>query len=181
MKVPAEPTDTVLGLKEKVAALDAALVVERQQLLFQGKVLKDAQTVAELQYNEDLFMVCMLKKEKKATKPTAAAAASAVETSAAGTSATVAGTPLPAAAATTAPGAPAPASPPVSELEDSPWRGSPMPSSQQSDAMFTNPQAVANLQSFSGAPAADCIAALQAAMGNADLAFTFLTEGLPSS
>jgi len=32
---------------------------------------------------------------------------------------------------------------------------------------------------MSGAPEADCLAALQAANGNADLAFTFLTEGIP--
>ena len=180
MKVTAEATETVLALKEKVFATDGSLVVARQQLLFQGKVLKDSQTVAELQYNEELFMVCMLKKEKTViVKPAATTAATtaavtaavtpAVVASTSGTSATVAGTPPPAVASAAAPGAPTPAPAPAAS-----------PSATPAVAQnFASAESITNLQSFSGAPEADCAAALNAAMGNADLAFTFLTEGIP--
>lgn len=159
LKVSAAPTDTVAQLKANLLGMDSSLVVERQQLLYQGKILKDVQTVAELSYNAEFFIVCMLKKEKKAAT-SAPAPTPAVTASSAGTSGTLPGTPAATPAPTSAPAAPVAA---------------PAPAAQN----YATPEAIANLQAFSGAPEAECAAALNAAMGNADMAFTFLTEGIP--
>ena len=165
LKVDAEGADTILVLKGNVAAQNSELVVELQKLIYKGKVLKDTQTVGELEYNEENdYMVCMMTKPK-AAKPAAgaAAAAPAVGTSSTGAAPApaVAGAPAPApapAVATTPAAAPAPAAAPEN---------------------YATAEAVANLQAFTGASAEDATAALNAAMGNGDVAFEFLTTGIP--
>ena len=161
IKVEAASTDTVLTLKEKVEAGNADLAVAKQQFLFQGKTLKDTQTIAELNYNEEFFLVCMVKKDaKKAATPSAAPVAETTEKVSAPAPAPLP-TPAPAPAVVHTP-APTPAAAPAAAAPS-----------------FANAEAVAMLSAMSGASAAECTAALNAAMGNADLAFSFLTEGIP--
>ena len=157
LKVDAEGSDTILVLKGNVAAQNADLAVELQKLIYKGKVLKDAQTVGELEFNEENdYMVCMMSKAK-AAKPAAGGAAPAAvgasSTGAAPAASTAAATP---AAAVSTPAA-APALAPAAAPQN-----------------FATPEAIANLQAFSGAGPEEATAALNAAMGNADLAFEFL-------
>ena len=166
LKVDAEGSDTILVLKGNVAAQNADLAVELQKLIYKGKVLKDAQTVGELEFNEENdYMVCMMSKAK-AAKPAAGGAAPAAvgasSTGAAPAASTAAATP--AAAVSTPAAAAAPALAPAAAPQN-----------------FATPEAIANLQAFSGAGPEEATAALNAAMGNADLAFEFLQTGIPDA
>jgi UV excision repair protein RAD23 len=170
--VPAEPSDTILAVKERLFASNAELQVDKQRLLFQGKTPKDTDTLAEIAYNPEMFIVCMVKKDKAAAPAPAAAAAAAAPAAAASASpAKVAAPSAAAAAASTPAAAPAAAAPPRA-----PAAATPAPAAQN----FATPEAVASLQEFSGAGAAECTAALNAAQGNMDLAFQFLESGIPA-
>lgn len=67
-KIDGEPADTVLDLKVKVEAANSELAVDRVRLIHNGKVLKDTQTVEELNVVESGFIVCMLSKETKVSR-----------------------------------------------------------------------------------------------------------------
>ena len=64
-KIDSEPADTVLDLKAKVEAVNSELAVDRIRLIHNGKVLKDTQTVQELDVVESSFIVCMVSKDTK--------------------------------------------------------------------------------------------------------------------
>ena len=169
LSVEAEPTDTISALKGKIETVNADLAADRLKLIYKGTLLKDTEVVGELDIvnDPDAYMVCMLAKVK-AAKPAAAAAsaapASTVETSSSGTSATApvaASEPAPAAAPAPAPApAAAPAAVPAQE--------------------FATPESIASLTAM-GYPEAEVRAALNAAMGNPDMAFEFLNTGIPDN
>jgi UV excision repair protein RAD23 len=125
---------------------------DRQKLIHAGKVLKDNQTVAEVGVTETDFIVCMVTKETTAPKPKVEA-----EATPAPTSAPAAAAPAPAAAAPVPAPVAAPMSPPQIQI------------SAESIAALTG----------MGFPEAEVRAALQAAMGNPDLAYEFLLTGIP--
>ena len=138
MSVECSPeTDTVQTIKEKIEVLsNGEIPVSRAKLIFTGKVLKDTQTVAELNIKADDFLVCMV------SKPTAAA--------------------VPAPTVPTA--APTPVTP-TSSFPPLPPAPTPTPTpAVAAAAAFAYPDALANLVSM-GFPDAECRAALNAARG----------------
>jgi len=68
--VEAEPSEKVIDLKKKIADIQG-FDVERQNLIFKGKILSDETTVEECHFSEKDFIVVMEMKKKKA--PAAAA------------------------------------------------------------------------------------------------------------
>jgi len=143
-----EPTQTIGVIKTALAVQREDFPADRTSLIHVGKVLKDDQTLSELNLKEKDSLVCICKKAAPAPAPAAVAvAASAQPTTTSGTSTT---NPAPAAAITT----PAPAAQPA--------RTNP------------NPGAVADLMAMTGASADMVEQALIAANGSADLAFDFL-------
>lgn len=67
-QVEAELTDSVLALKEKIAADKADFEVDRQKLIHAGKVLKDTSVISELGIAETDFIVCMVTAKPKAAQ-----------------------------------------------------------------------------------------------------------------
>lgn len=157
----------VSNLKAKIQDARADLVADRQKLIHSGKVLKDEQAVGDLGLAESDFIVCMVTKEvAKKPAPAATPAVAPVAAAAAPSSSVPAAPATPAAPTntTTAPGAPA--------SQHAPAVASPVAHS------FVSAEAVQALSSM-GFPEAECRAALQAAMGNPDLAYEFLLTGIP--
>ena len=64
-KVDGEPTDTVEQLKARIEGSNADFPADRLKLIIEGKVLKDTQTIAELNVTESSFIVCMVTKDTK--------------------------------------------------------------------------------------------------------------------
>jgi len=155
VKVQAVPEDTVLIVKGKIEAANSELVADRLKLILEGKILNDAQTVAELNVTESTYFVVMVTKEAKA-KPAPAAAAPAA--------------PAPAPAPPAAAPAAAPAAPPAAPAAEA------APAPQQS---YDTPDAVANLLAIGIYAEADIRAALNAAQGNVEVAFHYLENGIP--
>jgi len=62
--IDAEPSEKVIDLKKKVAAAQG-FDVERQNIIFKGKILNDDQTVEECNFTEKDFIVVMEMKKKK--------------------------------------------------------------------------------------------------------------------
>ncbi|ORX36538.1 UV excision repair protein Rad23, partial [Anaeromyces robustus] len=63
--IDAEPSEKVIDLKKKVAAVQG-FDVERQNIIFKGKILADDLTVEECHFTEKDFIVVMEMKKKKA-------------------------------------------------------------------------------------------------------------------
>jgi len=63
--IEAEPSEKVIDLKKKVAEVQG-FDVERQNIIFKGKILSDDLTVEECQFTEKDFIVVMEMKKKKA-------------------------------------------------------------------------------------------------------------------
>lgn len=172
----------VSDLKNKIQDSKADLLAERQKLIHSGKVLKDEQSISELGITESDFIVCMITKEvakvrskfmhpnifyfahaslslQKATPVPAPAAPVSTESLPAPALATPAPT-LP-----TIPAAPIAAAQPAAQQDES---------TQQ----FVTAEGLAALVGM-GFPESESRAALNAAMGNADLAYEFLLTGIP--
>ncbi|SCV69997.1 BQ2448_1391 [Microbotryum intermedium] len=99
-KIEAQPTDTVLDLKNKIQA-EQGFEVASQKIIFSGKILAEDKTVADANFKEKDFCVVMVSKPKAAPAPAAAASTSAA--------AAVPATPAQPSAPAVAPNAPAPA------------------------------------------------------------------------
>jgi len=67
--IEADPADTVLNLKSKIQEDKPDYAIERQKLIFTGKVLKDTQTINELNLKESDFIVCMVSGGAAKPKP----------------------------------------------------------------------------------------------------------------
>lgn len=154
-QIDAELTDTVGDLKNKIQEQKSELSADRQKLIHAGKVLKDTQSVGEIGVSEADFLVCMVSKETAAPKPKPAPTPVAAPVPAPVPVPAAAPSPVPVSAPVTAP---AVAAPPAQD--------------------FATPEGILALTGM-GFPEAECRAALQAAMGNPDLAYEFLLTGIP--
>ncbi|KEP53408.1 UV excision repair protein RAD23 [Rhizoctonia solani 123E] len=93
-QVDAEPTDTVLDLKQKVKDAQGHQV-EHQKLIYSGKILSDDKTVESLGIKEKDFLVVMVSKPKAAPAASTSAAPAPIAA------------PVPSTPATSTPAAPA--------------------------------------------------------------------------
>ncbi|KZO98944.1 UV excision repair protein Rad23 [Calocera viscosa TUFC12733] len=191
-KLDAEPTDTVLDLKHKIAQ-EQDFPVEHQKIIYSGKILSDTQTVEACKIKEKDFLVVMVSKVRFRTParapayPKAAPAPPAAETSkaaapepakpvastsaAAGPSEPIAA-PAPVPAAEPAPpAAPAPAAEPAAAA--SAWGDQ---SSFVTGAALQG--AVQNMMEM-GFERALVMRALKAAFNNPDRAVEYLMSGIP--
>jgi len=150
--IEADPTDTVLALKSKIQDDKSDYAIERQKLIFTGKVLKDTQTISELNLKESDFIVCMVSGAAAKPKPSEPAPSSAPIASQPPPSLAVAPT-------VTTPSVPTPIPAPTA-------------------APTVNNESLQNLVSM-GFPENESRAALLAAQGNPNLAYEFLITGIP--
>ncbi|KAH7339476.1 hypothetical protein B0J17DRAFT_751980 [Rhizoctonia solani] len=179
-QVDAEPSDTVLQLKQKVKDAQGHLV-EQQKLIYSGKILGDDKTVESLGIKEKDFLVVMV------SKPKAAPAASTSATPA------PAAAPVPSAPADSTPApAPAPAAPAedvtmASATETSaPAASTPAPVAQPAAFGDTSSfvaggalqSAIENMMSM-GFERDQIMRALKASFNNPDRAVDYLLNGIP--
>lgn len=142
------------------------------KLIYAGKVLKDDQTLEGCKFKESDFLVCMMKKGKKAPapKPAASPAPAPAPVSTPAPAPSLAPTPAPAPAPATSgtesatPSTPAPA--PATNTESG---------TQQDESMS---EAVKNLMDM-GFPEDQVKSCLRAAFNNPDRAVEYLMNGIP--
>jgi len=180
-----EPTDTVLSLKEKVAAQHGA-DVNAVRLAFSGRVLNNPDTLEASRVKDGDTLIAVIPKAKPAPKPAPAAAPKPDPVPAA------APAPAPAPSepekpATTEAGADKPAAPeggadkPSSEPipEAQPATQPAAPAQPRQPAFQVDDAEVEKLVAM-GFPRDECVQALRLAFNNADRAVQFLLEGLPA-
>eukprot|EP00051_Salpingoeca_urceolata_P004851 m.68209 g.68209 ORF g.68209 m.68209 type:complete len:352 (+) comp13888_c0_seq1:594-1649(+) len=156
--VEEEASATVAGLKEKIeAAKGETFWAGGLKLIFQGKILNDAQTLEECKLTETDFVVVMPSKAAK-PKPKQSTPAPA-ETPA---------TPAPAASTSAAPAA-----------GDSTPAETPAPTTRGDAPTINPPESVVTEVMAMGFPRDQVIAALRASFGNAARAVEYLTTGIP--
>ncbi|KAH8075168.1 hypothetical protein JL721_1163 [Aureococcus anophagefferens] len=158
-KVEAAPESTIGAVKGLIEASQPELKAAAMKLIHSGKVLKDEDTLADKGVTEQSFLVCMVTKpagRRQARRRRAAPARRAA--------APPPSTPAPSAPAPTP--APAPAE---------------TPAGLQSPAAspHVTAEALAQLDAMGFGHADQSRAALEAAMGNVDLAVEFLMNGIP--
>lgn len=150
-----------------------------QKLIFQGKILKDTQTVAEAGIKAGSLLVCMIsKKPAGAAKAEDAAPATASEQPAAATpsaaaSAPAAVVPTPAAATTPAPATSAPANPGTPEATYQNAANS-LVVGGEFETMVTS------LMTMGSFPRERVLQALRASYNNPDRAAEYLFSGIPT-
>ncbi|KAJ3183471.1 hypothetical protein HDU87_006790 [Geranomyces variabilis] len=181
--VEIEPTETILELKKKIKEAQQ-FDVETQKLIYSGKILDNAKTVAECKIEETGFLVVMTPKPKPVAATPAAAPATPVKPSEASSSTpAVAPTPAIAPAAPSAAAAPAtstpsqaaPATPsPAGAATTGPFDASTLATGSAYDS------AVANLLEM-GFPRDQIVRAMRAAFNNPDRAAEYLMTGIPEN
>ncbi|KAJ3157573.1 hypothetical protein HDU86_003225 [Geranomyces michiganensis] len=179
--VEIEPTQTILELKEKIKE-SQQFDVETQKLIYSGKILDNAKTVADCKIEESGFLVVMTPKPKPAATPAAPATPAKP--------AEAPSTPAPAATPVTAPAAPAapsaasaasaattqaaPATPSPAGATTGPFDASTLATGSAYDS------AVANLLEM-GFPRDQIVRAMRAAFNNPDRAAEYLMTGIPEN
>ncbi|OQR93090.1 hypothetical protein ACHHYP_02937 [Achlya hypogyna] len=171
----AEPTDTVLSVKQKIEAQNGS-AVDLQKLIHAGKVLKDESPLSEYNIKENDFLVVMVTKPKPAKKAAAAPAAAPAATPAAAPVAapvaTPVATPAPTPAASSTPAATAAAQPAAST-----------PAAPAGAGIVVGEALSATIQQLCdmGFPENEVRLALQAAFNNPDRAVEYLMNGIPDT
>mmetsp|Transcript_27686 Transcript_27686/g.36001 ORF Transcript_27686/g.36001 Transcript_27686/m.36001 type:complete len:510 (+) Transcript_27686:232-1761(+) len=168
--VDVEDSKTFAEVKTAIEQARGDLPADNQKLIHSGKILKDDQTIQEVNIKETDFIVCMVK-PKKATRTASPAPAPA---------AAAAPAPAPAAAGAAAPSTPAPAAAPATPAAPERPAGAAAASATPTPSAFENPETVQNLVDM-GFPDDQVRAALRAAMGNGDVAVEFLMNGIPDN
>ncbi|KAK5941712.1 UV excision repair protein rad23 [Knufia obscura] len=173
--IDAEPSDTVLQVKEKIAA-DKGWEASTQKLIYSGKILADANTVESYKIDEKGFIVCMVSKPKAAPAPKAAPPA---------TPATTSSTPAPPAAPQQSSSTPAAANPPATPT---PAQSAQVPAPGQTgfgdqSAMLVGNRSDAAVREIEamGFDRPDIERALRAAYYNPDRAIDYLLNGIPEN
>uniref|UniRef100_A0A6S8CF64 UV excision repair protein RAD23 n=1 Tax=Aureoumbra lagunensis TaxID=44058 RepID=A0A6S8CF64_9STRA len=160
-KVEANPEETIAGVKKIIETKQPELKADLMKLIHSGKVLKDSETLVEKGVTEQSFLVCMVTKPKRTPAPRPAPA------------------PVSAVPQTT-PAAPAPQSAvPAPQPAPAPTPAAPQPST--SGSRFATAEAMATLEAMGFGHSDQSRAALEAAMGNVDLAVEFLMNGIPDN
>jgi len=204
-----EESSTVLDLKGKIFSDLKLGEVAEQKLIYQGKILKDEQTIASVGMKDGAIVVLMLSKIKKAAPAAAdAAASSSAAAPAAAAAAPAAAAAAPEAAAPAASPAPATAAPlpssgpqpapapavggaatpptPAAAPAASPVAGgtpAPAPAAAAESSLAIGAglePVIADLMAL-GFPRDQVQAALRAAYNNADRAADYLFNGIPDS
>lgn len=159
-----EESKTFAEVKDAIAEARPDLPADTQKLIHAGKILKDDQTLAEVNIGATEFIVCMSKPKKPARASPAPAPAPAAA-------------PAPAPAA--APVTPAPAQPATPAAPERPaGEAAATNTSTPAQSNYENPETVQQLVDM-GFPEDQVKAALRAAMGNGDVAVEFLMNGIP--
>ncbi len=163
-------------MKSKIQESKSDLLAERQKLIHSGKVLKDEQSVSELGISESDFIVCMITKE--VAKVTCLFIGFCHKITFVCTVQKTAPTPAPVAPTPVAP-TPVPAAPvavtPAPTVHTQPPAA---PVAAAAASQFETAEGVAALTGM-GFPETESRAALNAAYGNADLAYEYLLTGIP--
>ncbi|KAG8991129.1 hypothetical protein FRB93_002909 [Tulasnella sp. JGI-2019a] len=185
-KVDAEPSDTVLLLKEKIQELNGSAVAN-QKLIYAGKILGDDKTIGDCNIKEKDFLVLMVSKPKAtptASTSTAGASTSAPAVEKAAPAPSTASEPLPSNQIPPAP-IPAPAEPAIPAPAST--TAPPAPAASEPAAFgdlgsFVTGSAlqttISNMMEM-GFPRDQVMAALRASYNNPDRAVEYLMTGIP--
>jgi len=157
-EVDAEPTDTVLSLKEAVVAVKESLApAECMKLILAGRILENDKKILDYTIEETNFLVVMAGKPKPAPAP--------------------APEPAPAVPSSDLDATPGSA-PPVVQTATAEPPLQPAPARPAPEPVVVNEERVADLCAM-GFRRDDVVTCLQAAFNNPDLAVEYLTTGLP--
>ncbi|KAF8706213.1 UV excision repair protein Rad23, partial [Rhizoctonia solani] len=187
-QIDAEPSDTVLQLKEKIKDAQGHQV-EQQKLIYSGKILSDDKSVESLGIKEKDFLVVMVSKPKATPAASTSATPAAAPVAAPVPSTPAASTPAP--APVPAPAAPSgditmtPATESSAPATSTP---APAPGAQESQGAFGDTSsfvaggalnsAIENMMGM-GFEREQIMRALRASFNNPDRAVEYLLTGIP--
>jgi len=171
-----EPTDTVMSLKEKVAAKHDA-DVNCVRLAFSGHELNGADTIEASRVKDGDVLVAVIRKGKPVAKP---APQAAPKPDPVPEPAPQPAAPQPAAQPAPQPAAPEPAQPADQPAPQpaAPQPAAPQPAAPHHHGVEVNEAEVEKLVAM-GFPRDECVRALRLAYNNSDRAVQFLLEGFP--
>ncbi|KIO28437.1 hypothetical protein M407DRAFT_14718 [Tulasnella calospora MUT 4182] len=188
-KVDAEPSDTVLQLKEKIEATNGAPIAN-QKLVYAGKILADEKTVEECNIKEKDFLVLMVSKPKPAPAPAASTPTTSASTSTPAPATSVpplsdqvppAPVPAPAEPAIQPPAQPTATGTTTETTASSTLPPAEMPAFGDMSAFVTGGALQTSINNLveMGFPRDQVLAAMRASYNNPDRAVEYLMNGIP--
>jgi len=174
--------DNVGGIKSKIEAANRDFPAGETKLIHKAKILKNEQTIAEIGLKETDFLVCHRQAPPMASGGARVSSASQSAREGSNTSSTSAPPPTPAPAAT--PSATATPAPTAATTPSAPQRTAPPQAAAAAAPAPAQPPVNEEhvnylLEMGLTTDRAQIEAALRAARGNPDVAFEFLTTGIP--